>query len=111
MTKHAESQSFQDDAIDVGDIVRALSELRKFSQQRRYPNGVLPELPSRAAIKAIVESLVATLYPRHFAPPESCPTAPTDLSLRHSIPLANPREQIRRELQLANGIDADGRRR
>src|SRR5271165_7050191 len=67
MTKHVESQSFQDDAVDVGGIVRSLSELRKLSQQRRYPNGVLPELPSRAAIKAIVESLVATLYPRHFA--------------------------------------------
>ena len=107
MTKHAEPQSFQDDAIDVGDVVRSLSELRKLSQQRRYKNGELPELPSRAAVKAIVESLVATLYPRHFAPPEVRPDT-VDVFLTETLQsaLASLREQVRRELQLANGIDA-----
>src|SRR5208283_6156635 len=107
MTKHAEPQGFQADAIDVGDIVRSLSELRKLSQQRRYKNRELPELPSRAAVKAIVESLVATLYPRHFAPPEVRPdTVDAFLTETLQSALASLREQIRRELQLANGLDA-----
>jgi serine O-acetyltransferase len=107
MSKHVEPQSLQDDAIDVGNIVRSLGELRKLSQQRRYPNGVLPELPSRASIRAIVESLVATLYPRHFAPAEVLPDG-VDGFLHSTLKsaLASLREQVRRELQLANGIDA-----
>ncbi|MFY9655248.1 MAG: serine O-acetyltransferase EpsC [Methylocystis sp.] len=106
MTKHAEPHSFQHDALDVGEIVRSLSEHRKLSQQRRYPNGVVPELPSRAAIKAIVEDLVATLYPRHFGPAEVLPDG-VDGFIASALKsaLANLREQIRRELQLLDGAD------
>ncbi len=106
MTKHAEPHSFQHDALDVGEIVRSLSEHRKLSQQRRYPNGVVPELPSRAAIKAIVEDLVATLYPRHFGPAEVLPDG-VDGFIASALKsaLANLREQIRRELQLLDRRD------
>ena len=106
MTKHAEPNSFQPDPIDVGEIVRALSEHRKLSQRRRYPNGVVPELPSRAAIRAIVEDLVATLYPRHFGPPEVIPDG-VDGFIASTLKsaLVNLREQIRRELQLLDGAD------
>jgi len=104
MTRHAQLRSFQDD-IDVGDIVRALGELRKVSQ-RRYPNGVVPELPSRASVKAIVENLVATLYPRHFAPADALSDVDGFLKSTLSSTLSSLREEIRRELQLANGINA-----
>ena len=68
MTKHTEPTTFQDDKIDLGEIVDALRGLRKASQQSRYRNRALPRLPSRGAIGEIVDALVATLYPRHFGP-------------------------------------------
>ncbi|ARN82811.1 serine O-acetyltransferase EpsC [Methylocystis bryophila] len=105
MTKHVEPPFLQDDAIDVGGVVRSLNALRKLSQ-RRYPNGPPPELPSRASIKAIVEDLVATLYPRHFAPAHALPDLEGFLNVTLDSALASLREQIRRELQLANGMDA-----
>jgi serine O-acetyltransferase len=90
-------------AIDTGldGIVRALAALRKASQTSRYGNGVLPELPSRAAIVDIVEGLTSVLYPRHFGPYELTPDA-TDAFVARTLDraLRSLNEQIRRELQL-----------
>jgi serine O-acetyltransferase len=90
-------------AIDTGldGIVRALAALRKASQTSRYGSGVLPELPSRAAIVDIVEGLTSVLYPRHFGPYELTPDA-TDAFVARTLDraLRSLNEQIRRELQL-----------
>jgi serine O-acetyltransferase len=90
----------------LGDIVDALRALRKASQQSRYKNGVVPELPSRRAIGAIVERVVSALYPRHFGPPDLTVDR-FDAFVAHALEtaLTDLREQIRRELLLVD----DGR--
>lgn len=87
--------------IEVDFIVGALGALRKASQSSRYGNGAPPELPSRAAVSAIVEALAAVLYPRHFGPPNLTNGA-TDAFLRRTLDIAlqSLKEQVRRELQL-----------
>jgi len=56
-----------EETIDVADIVDQLRHLRAASQKRRY-RGAAPELPSRKTIGAIIDGLIAALYPRHFGP-------------------------------------------
>jgi serine O-acetyltransferase len=101
MTKHAEPSTFQDDKIDLGEVVDALRNLRKASQQSRYRDGALPELPSRNAVEEIVEGLVASLYPRHFGP-QDLTSAGADHFLTETLEWALQmlREQTRRELLL-----------
>jgi len=103
MTKHVEPSTLRDDRIDVGEIVDALQDLRKASQQRRYRNGALPQLPSRGAVGDIVEGLVAALYPRHFGPPDLTAES-VDRFLTGALErvLQALQEQIRRELLLVS---------
>jgi len=91
----------------LGRIVAELGELRRASQKRRYRDGLLPELPSRDATIEIIEDLAASLYPRHFGPPELT-TDGADGFVLYTLDksLRALREQVRRELQLlANGAD------
>jgi serine O-acetyltransferase len=85
----------------LDDIVQRLAELRKASQASRYGHGLLPELPSRAAVVDVVEALMAVLYPSHFGPYELTPAA-TDAFVGRTLDhaLKALKEQIRRELQL-----------
>lgn len=55
-------------AADIEGVVSELAALRKASQASRYGGEPIPNLPSRAAIVELVESLVSVLYPRHFGP-------------------------------------------
>lgn len=88
-------------SIDIRGIVSELAELRRKSQLSRYGGGSLPELPSRATVVDIVESLTAVLYPRHFAPHELTPQT-TDAFLARTLERALRllHEQVRRELKL-----------
>lgn len=102
-----ENGSVPDSYPQLGGIVADLSNLRRASQQRRYRNGRPPELPSRDATIEIIDGLVASLYPRHFGPPELT-IASTDGFVLYTLDksLRALQEQIRRELQLAaNGSD------
>ena len=85
----------------LDEIVAELRKLRAASQKRRYREGRLPELPSREAMKTIVDGLVAALYPRHFGPPELTVDC-TDGFLLYTLSatLRSLREQVRRELDL-----------
>jgi serine O-acetyltransferase len=110
MTKHVEPGALHEERIDVGQIVDSLRALRKASQQSRYGKGALPQLPSRSAIAEIVEDLVATLYPRHFGPPDlTIDTVDGFISAALERSLESLREQVRRELALfatSNGATA-----
>ncbi len=104
MTKHVEPGELSEDKIDLGEIVDALRALRKASQQSRYRNGSLPQLPSREAVAKIVEGLVATLYPRHFGPADvSVDGLDGFLTVTLDRTLRMLGEQIRRELLLFGG--------
>jgi serine O-acetyltransferase len=52
----------------LGIVVDRLRALRSHSHQSRYGGGPLPELPSRIAVIALVDELIAALFPRHFGP-------------------------------------------
>ena len=93
---------------NLTDVVDALRALRKASQQSRYKGGLLPELPSRQAVVAIVERLVSTLYPRHFGPQELTVDQFDDYVARSlDVAIGGLREQLRRELLLASeGVDS-----
>ena len=56
-----------DDLCDVEALARQLADLRALAQRRRYA-GPTPRLPSRPALIAAFDDLVAALYPRHFGP-------------------------------------------
>ncbi len=101
MTKHPDPGAWESERIDLGKIVDELRDLRKTSQRSRYRNGELPELPSREAMIAVVDGLVAALYPRHFGPKELTVDS-VDGFLIHTLDatLRSLREQIRRELRL-----------
>ncbi len=103
MTKHVEPGVFDDEKPNLEEIVDSLRALRKRSQQNRYRNGVLPQLPSREDILDIVDGLVASLYPRHFGP-SNVSVNSVDGFLLHTLDttLRSLREQIRRELSLFN---------
>jgi serine O-acetyltransferase len=91
----------------LGQVVAELGELRRAAQKRRYRNGVLPELPSREATIEIIGDLTASLYPRHFGPPElTVESADGFVLFTLDKSLRALREQVRRELRLAaNGSD------
>ncbi|HMK89547.1 MAG TPA: serine O-acetyltransferase EpsC [Methylocystis sp.] len=101
MTKHVEPSAVEDDQTDLNGIVEELRGLRKSSQQRRYGGGPPPELPSRQAIASIVDGLVASLYPRHFAPAElTLDSVDGFIAFTLDAAFRSLREQVRRELQL-----------
>jgi serine O-acetyltransferase len=54
---------------NLGRVLAELRELRVRSHRTRYGGGVLPELPSRTAVIAVIKGLAAVLFPRHFGPP------------------------------------------
>ncbi len=103
MTKHVELDVFDDEELNLEEIVGSLRSLRRRSQQNRYRSGLLPRLPSREDIVAIVDGLVATLYPRHFGPSDVSANS-VDGFLLHTLgtTVRSLREQIRRELCLFN---------
>ncbi len=107
MTATLENGSVLDSYPRLGRIVADLRDLRAASQKRRYRNGRLPELPSREATIEIIAGLAASLYPRHFGPPELTVES-TDGFVLYTLDksLRSLQEQIRRELRLlANGSD------
>jgi serine O-acetyltransferase len=99
-----------DRSWDLDGIVAELGELRTISQEHRVAGRQLPELPSRAAVIAIVDGLVAALYPRHFGPAGLSEDG-LDLYVADTIDqaLRTLRQQVRRELQLFDGDNARGR--
>jgi serine O-acetyltransferase len=101
MAKSGELGAVPGDKFNLDDVVDALRSLRKTSQQSRYRNGFLPQLPSREAIGAIVEGLVAALYPRHFAPAEiTVDSLDGFVTFTVATAIRALEEQIRRELRL-----------
>ena len=101
MTKHVEPHVLHDEKIDLNEIVDALRGLRRASQQKRYRTGVPPQLPSREAVIAIVDGLVASLYPRHFAPAAvTLDSVDGFIAFTLDATLRSLREQTQFELQL-----------
>ncbi len=107
MTDQIDRVEPQADWIDIDGIVSSLAALRRASQTSRYGNRRLPELPSRATIVDVVDGLTAALYPRHFGPSELTRET-TDAFIARTLDraLRALREQIRRELLLADGGEA-----
>ena len=89
--------------IDIDAIISELQELRAQSQQVRYKDGAIPELPSKVAIKEIVDGLISILYPRHFGPAELTPEAVLEYQRSTLISLLlRLQRQIIRELNLTS---------
>jgi len=63
---HTRAASTTPDAL--ADVVAKLADLRSRSHHARYGATPLPELPSKPAVIAAVEGVVAALFPRHFGP-------------------------------------------
>jgi serine O-acetyltransferase len=82
-------------------VAIALGELRRESQARRYGPRQLPDLPSRATIAALVDTLAGTIYPRHFGPADLRQQG-TDAFVARALDQVFHAlsEQIRRELHL-----------
>ena len=88
--------------IDIDAIITELQNLRSQSQQVRYKDGVVPELPSKIAVKDIVDGLISILYPRHFGPSELSPEAIIEYQRSTLISLLlRLQRQIIRELHLS----------
>jgi serine O-acetyltransferase len=87
---------------DLGQVVADLRALRIESHKTRYGGGALPALPSRAAVIAVVDGLIAALFPRHFGPSgltgDSIDAFVT-FSLTESV--QSLQQQVRLELALA----------
>lgn len=89
--------------IDIDAIITELQELRSQSQQVRYKDGIVPELPSKVAIKDIIDGLISILYPRHFGPAELTPDAVIEYQRTTLISLLlRLQRQIIRELHLSS---------
>jgi serine O-acetyltransferase len=89
-----------DDGVDVERVVSQLGDLRKLAQRRRY-RGAPPKLPARETTIALVDELVASLYPRHFGPRELLAEEVDDFVARTLRSALRALEtQIRLELQL-----------
>ena len=85
----------------LDEILGELRNLRSISQKRRYRGRPLPDMPSREAIAAIVEALVASLFPRHFGPSGLKPDAIEEfVSETIDRALRSLTHQVRRELHL-----------
>lgn len=90
------------------DVVSALGALRRESQARRYGPDTLPELPSRATVATLVDTLAGIIFPRHFGPSDLRNHA-TDAFVSRALDhvfRALP-EQIRRELRLSEDLTED----
>jgi serine O-acetyltransferase len=103
MPAPAETRPIAQPSWDLGSIVAELASLRALSQRRRYRGRPLPELPSREAVEAIVEALVAVLYPRHFGPAGLAEDA-IDLFVADTLDhaLRRLRREVLRELRFGN---------
>ncbi len=93
------------DDLDLRRIVGELHSLRTASQVRRY-RGAPPELPSREAVVALVEGLVAAIFPRHFGP-SALRTKDVDAFVTRTLAdsLGALRRQVELELRLAGERD------
>jgi len=63
----AEMRAEDDEPFQIESLVGQLRDLRTLAQRRRY-RGPTPKLPSREKTIAVVDELVAAIYPRHFGP-------------------------------------------
>ncbi len=89
--------------VDIDAVISELQNIRAQSQQIRYRDGAIPELPSKVAIKEIVDGLISILYPRHFGPAELSPEAVIEYQ-RHTLVslLLRLQRQIIKELNLTS---------
>jgi serine O-acetyltransferase len=88
--------------LNLDRIVLALRALRKEWRQSVRPDGVTYELPSQDILTAVVKSISAALFPRHFGPSALTEDNVDDFigqSLGEALHLLH--EQVRRELRLA----------
>jgi len=104
LTVHEGHSGRSDEAFDVAGIVDQLRNLRAASQRRRY-RGAAPELPSRKTMGAIVEGLVAALYPRHFGPQG---LSPKDVDAFVVDALQTALHALRRQVRLEQVLVAHG---
>jgi serine O-acetyltransferase len=104
--RRPEPRFVADKSQEIDGIVAELADLRAISQKRHYQGRPLPELPSREAIVAVIDGLVAALYPHHFGPAGLFADG-VDLFVADTLgqALSALRQQARRELHL---LDADG---
>jgi len=103
MSLSIEHSSDQRRGVDIDAVILDLQNIRSRSQQMRYRDGSIPELPSKNAIKEIVEGLISILYPRHFGPAELSPEAVIDYQRNTLVTLLlRLQRQIVRELNLTS---------
>lgn len=103
MTLSIDYSSDQRRGADIDAVITELQNIRAQSQQVRYRDGAIPELPSKIAIKEIIDGLISILYPRHFGPVELSPEAVIEYQ-RHTLVslLLRLQRQVIRELNLSS---------
>jgi serine O-acetyltransferase len=91
--------------LEIHRIAAELRALRTASQMRRY-RGAPPELPSRETTIAVVDGLVAALFPRHFGP-SGLRVKDLDAFVEHKLAatLGSLQRQVELELRLAGERD------
>lgn len=102
MTFSIDHLSEQRRGVEIDAVIKELQNIRAESQQVRYRDGVIPELPSKIAIKEIIDDLISILYPRHFGPVELSPEAVIEYQRNTLLSLLlRMQTQIIRELNLS----------
>jgi len=97
------------------DLARIVAELRasrgKSSQERRR-DGTIIEMPSRDALREILDGLLAALFPIHFGLPDFTEEG-VDFFVGHKLDatLRMLQHQVERELQFASSLDESDRSR
>lgn len=88
--------------VDIDALIAELQNIRAQSQLIRYRDGAIPELPSKIAIKEIVDGLISILYPRHFGPSELTQDTIAEYQRNTLVSLLHRlQRQIIRELNLS----------
>jgi serine O-acetyltransferase len=87
---------------DLDRIVAELRASRGRSQQDRRRNGAVIEMPSREALREILDGLFAVLFPTHFGSPDLTDEG-IDYFVGHKLDavLGMLFHQVKRELQFA----------
>ena len=106
MSARTNEQAQDDDQFKIADVVDQLRRLRAVAQRRRY-RGATPQLPSREATIAIVDSLVQALYPRHFGP-QGLSAREVDAFVARTLDAALPALERQIALELALGVEGVG---
>jgi serine O-acetyltransferase len=95
---------------DLSRIVAELHASRGRSHQDRLRNGAIIEMPSREALREILDGLFAVLFPTHFGSPDLTEEG-IDYFVGHTLDATLRRfvDQVKRELKFSSNLSGEDR--